>query len=85
MALRRSPDLAWQVIGDEAVVMNLAGARAVGLNPVGALVFSLLEERDAEGPARAVCERFDATPERARADVKAFLADLVAHGLVVEG
>jgi hypothetical protein len=85
MALRRSRDLAWQVIGDEAVVMNLAGARVMGLNPVGALVFSLLEERDEESLARAVCERFDAAPERARADVKAFLADLVSRGLVVEG
>ena len=27
MGLRRSPDTAWQMIGEEAVVMNLAGSR----------------------------------------------------------
>ena len=84
MARRRSPDVAWQMIGDEAVVMDLAGARVVGLNPVGSLVFSLVEERDEEGLARAVCERFDAPPDQVRADVSAFLADLRARGLVRE-
>jgi hypothetical protein len=84
VALRRSPDTAWQVIGDEAVVMNLAGSRVLGLNPTGALVWSLLEERDEQGLAEAVAERFDVGMETARDDVRGFLALLQERGLVVD-
>ena len=46
-ALRRSPDVAWQTIGGEAVLMNLAPeGRVLGLNPAGSLVWSMLEEHD---------------------------------------
>jgi hypothetical protein len=72
------------MIGDEAVVMNLGGARVLGLNPTGALVWSLLEERDEQGLAEAVAERFAVDPESARVDVRTFLDLLRARGLVVE-
>jgi hypothetical protein len=72
------------MIGDEAVVMNLTGARVLGLNPTGALVWSLLEERDEEGLAEAVAQRFAVDTESARADVQAFLDLLRQRGLVVE-
>jgi hypothetical protein len=84
VALRRSPDTAWQVIGDEAVIMNLAGALVLGLNPTGALVWSLLEERDEPGLAEAVADRFEVSVETARCDVREFLALLRERGLVVE-
>jgi len=84
VALRRSPEIAWQMIGDEAVVMNLAGARVLGLNPTGALVWSLLEERDEQGLAEAVAERFAIDADAAREDVQAFLGLLRERGLVVE-
>ena len=84
MGLRRSPDTAWQMIGEEAVVMNLAGSRVLGLNPTGALVWSLLEERDEDGLAAAVAERFAIDTEAARGDIRAFLGLLRERGLVVE-
>jgi len=84
VALRRSPDTAWQTIGEETVIMNLAGGRVLGLNPTGALVWSLLEERDEEGLAEAVAERFEIDAESARADVRAFLSVLRERGLVLE-
>ena len=65
--------------------MNLAGARVLGLNPTGALVWSLLEERDERGLAEAVAERFAIDLESARADVRAFLDLLRERGLVEEG
>jgi len=85
VVLRRSPHTAWQTIGDEAVIMNLDGGRVLGLNPTGTLVWSLLEERDEDGLAHAVLERFDVDEETARADVRSFLALLRERGLVVEG
>jgi hypothetical protein len=82
--LRRSPDVAWQSIGDETVVMDLAGRRVLGLNPTGGLVWSLLEELDETSLAGAVAERFSVEPARAREDVREFLASLLARGLVRE-
>jgi hypothetical protein len=83
VALRRSPDTAWQVVGDEAVIMNLAGARVLGLNPTGALVWSLLEKHDEDEIAAAVAERFEIDLETAGRDVRDFLALLRERGLVV--
>ena len=82
--MRRSPDTAWQVIGDEAVIMNLAGARVLGLNPTGALVWSLLDEKDESEIAAAVAERFEIDAETAGRDVREFVALLRDRGLVVD-
>ena len=64
--------------------MNLAGARVLGLNPTAALVWSLLEERDAGQMAAAVAERFEIDAETAGRDVREFLELLRARGLVVD-
>ena len=84
MALRRHPDVAWQTIGDEAVLMSLAEGRVLGLNGAGALVWSLVGEQDEDGLVAAVVERFATDRERAREDVRGFLALLRERGLVVE-
>jgi hypothetical protein len=84
VALRRHPDVAWQTIGDEAVVMSLAEGRVLGLNPAGALVWSLVEERDEDGLVAAVVERFDTEAAAAREDVRGFVALLRERGLLVE-
>jgi hypothetical protein len=84
VALRRHPDVAWQTIGDEAVLMSLAEGRVLGLNPTGALVWSLVGERDEDGLVAAVVERFATDREQAREDVRGFLALLHGRGLVVE-
>lgn len=84
MALRRHPDLAWQQIGDEAVVMNLGEGRVLGLNPTGTLLWSLVEERDEDGLVAALVERFATDAGQAREDVRAFLMLLRERGLVGE-
>jgi hypothetical protein len=84
MPLRRHHEIAWQRIGDEAVVMSLAESRVLGLNPTGALVWSLLEERDEDGLVAAVVERFATDEASARQDVRGFLSLLRERGLVGE-
>ena len=84
VALRRHPDVAWQTIGDEAVVMSLAEGRVLGLNPTGALVWSLVEERDEDGLVAAVVERFATEAAATREDVRDFLALLRERSLVLE-
>lgn len=84
MPLRRQSDLAWQLIGDEAVVISLAEGRVLGLNPTGALVWSLVEECSEDALVAAVVERFATDAESARHDVRGFLAMLHERGLVCE-
>jgi hypothetical protein len=84
MALRRHRDVAWQRIGDEAVVMSLAEGRVLGLNATGALLWSLVEERDEDGLVAAVVERFATDAASARTDVREFLGLLRERGLLFE-
>jgi hypothetical protein len=85
VALRRHPEVAWQTIGDEAVLMSLGDeGRVFGLNPTGAVVWQKLEERDEDGLVAAVVERFSTDEDRAREDVRGFLSFLRGRGLVVD-
>jgi hypothetical protein len=84
MPLRRHREIAWQQIGDEAVVMNLAEGRVIGLNATGALVWSLVEECDQDGLVAALVERFATDERSARDDVRGFLSLLRERGLVDE-
>jgi len=84
MPLRRHRDLAWQQIGAELVVMSLPEKKVLGLNPAGALVWSLLEEQDEDGLVSALVERFATDEPQARQDVRGFLSMLRERGLVSE-
>ena len=84
MPLRRHPDVAWQQIGDEAVVMSLGEGRVLGLNASGTLVWSLVEERNEDGLVAALVERFATDERQAREDVRGFLTLLRERGLVGE-
>jgi hypothetical protein len=84
MPLRRHPDVAWQQIGDEAVVMSLGEGRVLGLNPSVTLVWSLVEERNEDGLVAALVERFATDERQAREDVRGFLTLLRERGLVGE-
>ena len=84
MPLRRRSDLAWQQIGAELVVMNLSEKKVLGLNPTGALLWSLVEERDENGLVSALVERFATDEQQARGDVRGFVSMLRERGLVSE-
>jgi hypothetical protein len=76
---------AWQVVEGEAVLLDVHGRRIMGLNPVGSFVFGRVDgARSVEAIAADVAERFRVAPERARADVAAFLAELSVRGLLEE-
>jgi len=53
------------------------------LNPVGGLIWSLLDgRRSAAAIAESVCRQFTVEPAQAQADTLAFLEDLLERGLV---
>jgi hypothetical protein len=84
MPLRRRADLAWQQIGAELVVMSLPEKKVLGLNPAGALLWTLVEERDEDGLVSALVERFATDERQARSDVRDFVGVLRERGLVSE-
>ena len=83
---RRHPDTAFRKIGDDGGMVVLPGRSEVKvLNPVGIVVFSLLDgTRDIDALASAVTEEFDTSPEQARHDVLEFLMELQHEGMLAD-
>lgn len=86
--MKRSRDFRLQHVGGQALLVPL-GARVgamnalITLNAVGRHIWELLaEDRSPDDIAAAVAARFAVDPERARADVRDFLADLDRKGLL---
>lgn len=80
--VRPTRGLAWQTIDGEAVVLDLARGRSLGLNSTAAIVWSLLPDLDDEQIAAEIARRFEVDLDRARADVGRLLAALLERGVV---
>ncbi len=75
----------WREVDGEVVVLDLARSKYLAVNESGSALWALL----AAGATRdALVARlrdgFGLAPERAAADVDAFLADLAGRGLLAE-
>jgi hypothetical protein len=79
-----APDLAWQEVGPETVIIDLGRGRSIGLNQAAGLVWTLLADRDDEAIAAELGRRYGIDAERARQDVAALIAELRERGLVEE-
>lgn len=81
---RRNPEAAFREYEGEAVVVLPSGAEINVLNPVGGLVFRLLDGRHTMREiVDAVCGEFEVPAEEAVQDVQAFLDELRGHRLLV--
>ncbi|GAA0565026.1 PqqD family protein [Rhizomicrobium electricum] len=70
-------------VGGELVMMNAQKGNYIGLSEVGARVWELMDStQDFEAICAELDREFDVVPEICRAEVKAFLEDLVEHGAV---
>lgn len=81
---RRHPDTAFRSVGDDGGLVVLPGRSEVKvLNPVGIKIFSLLDgNHSRQAIAEAVAAEFDVTPEQAMDDVREFLDELAADGML---
>jgi pyrroloquinoline quinone biosynthesis protein D len=80
---RLSPDVRWRALGEEAVLLDLAGGRYLELNATARRIWELI----AEGLGRdevvaALAAEFDVEPERLEAEVDEAIRDLARRGLV---
>jgi hypothetical protein len=83
MTPARAVTTAWRVIAGEAVILTMDTKILCGLNAVGSRVWELVDgRRDLEQIVEVIVREFEVAPERARADVRAFLEHLAARGLV---
>jgi len=82
-AIELSTDVVAREVGEETMLLDLASGTYFGLDAVGGRFWQLLEEGKTPAGARdAMLAEFDVTPEQLDRDLEAFLADLVANGLV---
>jgi hypothetical protein len=83
---RRADDVVLQVVDDRAFLLDATGTEMIVLNPVGTMVWEVLETpADPDVFATALQPRFDGdvSPEQLSSDVREFLDELAGLGLVV--
>lgn len=70
-------------LAGEAVILNLRSGVYFGLNPVGARVWSLIQEpQTVSAVLEILLECYEVTPDRCESDLLAILEDLAARGLI---
>ena len=84
MLLRPSPDVLWQRLGDEVIVMQLKTDRIFSLNPTGSRFWELIAGGMRLAAVREeMVKEFAVTPEALAAEVEKILALLIGEQLLV--
>ena len=83
----RSPEVAWNKLGSEVVILDLKRSRnAHRLDPVASLIWEFADgSRSPYEIAFEVAERYDVALADCTADTEALLDALAAQGLLAEG
>jgi hypothetical protein len=69
--------------GDGLILLDVDGGLVLASNTVGARIWQLIEEqRTTDDIARQLADDYTIPIARARQDVHAFIADLIARGLI---
>lgn len=81
---RRRDDIVFERVDDRVMLLDRAGMEMVTLNPVGSVVWELLDEPKSVGDlVAALSTRFpEVGTERLTGDVEAFLGEMVEVGYV---
>jgi hypothetical protein len=79
----QGPDVVSRVLDGEAVILDLASGRYLGLNEVATRVWELLGEGRTVGAVRAaLLAEFEVPAEVLEGDLEKLFADLTARGLI---
>lgn len=83
--LRASSGVRASISADGLVLLDLDGGLVLSSNAVGGRIWQLVEQRRTPREiARQVAAEYEVAEARAQADVAAFIAALVARGLLAE-
>lgn len=81
--IARDPAVPWTAIGEQVVMLSVAGSRYYETNAVGAAIWTLLEApRSVPEIVDHVVARFRVERAACEADVRSFLAELGERGLL---
>lgn len=80
------PDVLFQALGDEGVLLNLQNSRYYGLNAVGTRMWQLLQEHGSLEPVVAqMVDEYEIDEETLRRDLEDLVSQLVAQGILTVG
>lgn len=72
-------------VGDEAVILNLESGTYFGLDPLGTRIWEQIKEGlVANDICAVIAEEFGVPIEMVNGDARAFLLDMVSHGILIE-
>jgi len=82
---RLKPDVRYRVIDGEALILRQEAAEVLGLNDIGSRLLEWIAAGTAAGelPERLAAE-YEAEPAEVEHDVAAFVAELLAEGVLEE-
>ena len=81
--VRPNDDVLFQEVAGEAVLLNLASERYFGLDPVGTRIWSLLgSQTRLQQVHQALCDTYDADPDKIQEDLLVLITHLSEAGLV---
>ena len=77
--------MAWQIVDGEAIVVDLASGKTIGLNATGTFLWSHLDgNSDPRALAAAMAAEFDVADDEALSDTNAFLSEMAGRELIVD-
>jgi hypothetical protein len=83
MVVRKQGDWLAAKVGDELVMMSAENGRYVGLSEGGARIWELIDPpQDIDVVCRQLQDEYDVAADVCRAEVEAFLSELVKHGAI---
>jgi hypothetical protein len=83
-AFRPTRTAAFRKIGEKIVIVHTLENRLLTLNETGGFLWERLGSGGIEELAAALAAEFDVDEERARADAREFIDEMVGRGLVEE-
>jgi methyltransferase-like protein len=79
------PQVAWQIVDGEAIVVDLASGNTIGLNPVATFLWSHIDgTQDDTALVTAVVTEFEVSPALAERDTREFLDEMKRRTLIVD-
>lgn len=81
--LVRNPSVLWRELDGEAILLDPQAGCSYTLNPVGTLIWKLLDgEHSKEDILAAICDAYEVEPEQASQDARRLLDELRSNKLV---
>lgn len=81
--VRREGDWLSAKVGDELVMMSAEKGNYIGLSEVGARVWEIIETpSEFDAVCAQLVQEYEVEPDICRAEMKAFLNELVKHGAI---